>query len=97
MLDFTKAKDNEILVHPEDNWEAMCPVGADNKRNLCAHDECSNGDIDRVLESCDIVIDRTYHTKACQQSMMETFRTFCTIDTYGRLKGRVIISFISKT
>ena len=85
VLDFTKAKDNEILVHPEDNWEAMCPVGADNKRNLCAHDECSNGDIDKVLESCDVVIDRTYHTKACQQSMMETFRTFCTIDTYGRL------------
>lgn len=38
-----------------------------------------------MLESCDVVIDRTYHTKACQQSMMETFRTFCTIDTYGRL------------
>lgn len=36
LLDFTKAKDNEILVHPEDNWEALCPVGADNKRNLCA-------------------------------------------------------------
>ena len=85
LLDFTKAKDNEILVHPEDNWEALCPVGADNKRNLCAHDESSNGDIDKVLNECDIVIDRTYHTKACQQSMMETFRTFCTIDTYGRL------------
>ena len=85
LLDFTKAKDNEILVHPEDNWEALCPVGADNKRNLCAHDESSNGDIDKVLDECDIVIDRTYHTKACQQSMMETFRTFCTIDTYGRL------------
>ncbi len=26
-----------------------------------------------------------FHTKACQQTMMETFRTFCTIDTYGRL------------
>ena len=38
-----------------------------------------------MLDECDIVIDRTYHTKACQQSMMETFRTFCTIDTYGRL------------
>ena len=32
-----------------------------------------------------MVIDRVYHTKACQQTMMETFRTFCTIDTYGRL------------
>ena len=51
LLDFTKAKDNEILVHPEDNWEALCPVGADNKRNLCAHDESSNGDIDKVLDA----------------------------------------------
>lgn len=85
VLDFTTALDNPILVHPEDNWEALCPVGADNKRNLCAHDESSNGDIDKVLDDCDIIIDRTYHTKACQQSMMETFRTYCTIDTYGRL------------
>lgn len=85
VLDFTTALDNPILVHPEDNWEALCPVGADNKRNLCAHDESSNGDVDKVLNDCDIIIDRTYHTKACQQSMMETFRTYCTIDTYGRL------------
>ena len=85
VLDFTTALDNPILVHPEDNWEALCPVGADNKRNLCAHDESSNGDVDKVLDDCDIIIDRRYHTKACQQSMMETFRTYCTIDTYGRL------------
>jgi putative selenate reductase molybdopterin-binding subunit len=32
-----------------------------------------------------VIIDHVYHTKACQQTMMETFRTFCTIDTYGRL------------
>ena len=85
VLDFTKAKDNEILVHPEDNWESLAPVGADNKRNLCAHDECGNGDIDAVLAGCDVVIDHVYHTKACQQAMMETFRTYCSIDTYGRL------------
>ena len=36
ILDYHKALDNPILVHPEDNWEALCPVGADNKRNLCA-------------------------------------------------------------
>lgn len=85
LLDFRNAKDNEILVHPEENWESLCSVGADNKRNLCAHDESSSGDIDKVLEECDIIIDHVYHTKACQQTMMETFRTFCTIDTYGRL------------
>jgi CO/xanthine dehydrogenase Mo-binding subunit len=85
VLDFTTAKDNPVLVHPEENWESLCPVGADNHRNLCAHDESSFGDIDQVLLECDIVLDRVYHTKACQQTMMETFRTFCTIDTYGRL------------
>ena len=34
---------------------------------------------------CEVVVDRTYHTKACQQAMMETFRTYCSIDQYGRL------------
>ena len=85
VLDFRKALDNPVLVHPEENWESLCPVGADNKRNLCAHDESSQGDIEKVLGECEIVLDRVYHTKACQQTMMETFRTFCTIDTYGRL------------
>ena len=85
VLDFRTALDNPVLVHPEDNWEAQCPVGADNRRNLCAHEEDGQGDIDAVLRDCDIVIDRVYHTKACQQTPMETFRTFCTIDTYGRL------------
>lgn len=85
ILDFHESLDNKILVHPEENWESLCPVGADNKRNLCAHDECGAGDIEAVLADCDVVIDRVYHTKAVQQTMMETFRTFCTIDTYGRL------------
>lgn len=85
VLDFHKALDNKVLVHPEDNWESLCPVGADNKRNLCAHEVCENGDVDQVLNACDVVIDRVYHTKANQQTMMETFRTFCTIDAYGRL------------
>ncbi len=85
VLDFHTAKDNPVLVHPEDNWESLAPVGADNRRNLCAHDECGDGDIDAVLADCDVVIDRVYHTQACQQAMMETFRTYCEIDTYGRL------------
>lgn len=85
VLDFHTAKDNPVLVHPEDNWESLAPVGADNRRNLCAHDECGNGDIDAVLADCDVVIDRVYHTQACQQAMMETFRTYCEIDTYDRL------------
>lgn len=85
ILDFHEAKDNEILVHPEDDWKALCPVGADAKRNLCACGETYAGDVEAVLAECDVVLDRTYHTLADQQAMMETFRTFCSIDTYGRL------------
>ena len=85
LLDFRVAKDNAILVHPEENWESLCPVGADNKRNLCASQVSGHGDVEKVLSQCDVVVDQTYHTKACQQAMMETFRTYCSIDQYGRL------------
>ena len=86
VLDFHTALDNPTLVHPEDNWEALVPgIGADKNRNLCAHDESGEGDIEAVLAGCDVVIDHTYHTRACQQAMMETFRTYCSIDAYGRL------------
>lgn len=85
LLDFRKAKDNEILVHPEDNWESLCPVGADNKRNLCASEENIYGDLEGTFAKCKYVVEETYHTKANQQAMMETFRTYTYMDTYGRL------------
>lgn len=85
VLDFHTAKDHPVLVHPEDDWKALCPVGADNKRNLCASGEDSSGDVDAVFADCDVVMDETYHVKAVQQAMMETFRTCTYLDTYGRL------------
>ena len=85
VLDFRTALDNPVLVHPEDTWKAHCPVGADNKRNLCAHEVIEDGEVDKILAECDVVIDQTTHTKAVQQDMMEPFVTYCSIDTYGRL------------
>ena len=85
VLDFRTALDNPILVHPEEDWYPPCPVGGDNKRNLVASDKDQNGDVDAVLKDCDIVIDHTYHTRAFNQAMMETFRSYCEMDVYGRL------------
>ena len=85
VLDYHTAKDNPVLVHPEEDWKALCPVGADNKRNLCASGMDSDGDVDGVMKDCDIVMEGTYHVKAMQQSMMETFRTATYLDTYGRI------------
>lgn len=85
ILDFHTAKDNELLVHPEDNWVAPCEVGGNNRRNLVASERTSEGDVDAIMNDCDIVLDRTYHTKAYNQAMMETFRTYTSMDRYGRL------------
>ena len=85
VLDFRKAKDNPVLVHPEEDWKSLCPVGADNKRNLCSSGSESDGDVEAVLKDCDLVIERTYHTKADNQTMMETFRAFTYLDAFGRL------------
>ena len=85
VLDFRTAKDHPVLVHPEEDWFPPCPVGGDSRRNLVASDVNSDGDVDEVLSQCDIVLDRTYHTKAFSQAMMETFRTYTELDRYGRL------------
>lgn len=85
VLDMHKAKDNPILVHPEEDWKLKIPLGGDNKRNLCATAVEEHGDVDKVLAECKYTIERTYHTKANQQAMMETFRTACYLDHFGRL------------
>ena len=85
VLDFRTAKDNPVLVHPEDNWHMLCDLGGDNKRNLVGTTADADGDVEAVLSSCDVVLDRTYHTKAFNQAMMETFRTYTHLDRYGRL------------
>lgn len=85
VLDFRTAKDNPVLVHPEDNWHMLCDLGGDNTRNLVGTTSDAGGDIEAVLADCDVVLERTYHTKAYNQAMMEAFRTFTQLDRYGRL------------
>ncbi|MFV0314818.1 MAG: xanthine dehydrogenase family protein molybdopterin-binding subunit [Anaerotignum sp.] len=85
ILDFRKAKDATTIIHPEQDWKALVEVGGDNKRNLCASGVETHGDLDDVLSNCDVIISETYHIKAVQQAMMETFRSFTYFDTYGRL------------
>lgn len=85
VLDMHKAKDNPILVHPEEDWKLKIPLGGDHKRNLCATALEEHGDVDKVLGECKYTVEHTYHTRANQQTMMETFRTACYMDHFGRL------------
>ena len=85
VLDFRTALDNPTLVHPEDDWEPPCQVGGDPKRNLVASDDEIHGDVEGIMAQCDIVLERTYHTKAYNQAMMEPFTCYASFDRYGRL------------
>lgn len=85
VLDSHQAKDNEILVHPEEDWLAQVPVGGDARRNLVASEISGDGDVDAVLADCDEVLEHAYHMRSFNQAMMETFRTYTELDRYGRL------------
>ena len=41
VLDFHKAKDCEILIHPEENWEAKVPVDRKSTRLNSSHTDIS--------------------------------------------------------
>ena len=85
LLDFEKSIDNAIVVHEEEDYKCLCEIGNDVKRNIVSSGESVVGDVDAVLKECDVVLERDYHTKANAQAMMETMRSYCYIDTYGRL------------
>lgn len=85
LLDFEKSIDNAIVVHEEDDYKCLCEIGNDVKRNIVSSGENVVGDVDAVLKDCEVVLERDYHTKANAQAMMETMRSYCYIDTYGRL------------
>ena len=85
VLDFHKAKDNPVLVHPEDDWYPPVDVGGDVKRNVIAHELSGDGDVDAVISDCEVSFSHAYHMRAFNQAMMETFRTYTCLDRYGRL------------
>ena len=85
VLDFRKAIDHPVIVHQEEDYKTLCEIGNERLRNICSKGESHVGDVDAVLKNCEVVLKRTYHTKANAQAMMETFRSFAYLDAYERL------------
>ena len=85
LLDFTKALDNPIVVHPEDDVTFTFPQGGDVHRNLVCSGTSDYGDLDEAFAGSDLVFTRVYTSQATQTSPMETYRAFCTMDAFGRL------------
>lgn len=85
VLDFTKAIDNEVIVHNEDDYIPARFCQSDHKRNIEGFGSESHGDVDGEFAASEIIVDETYMVKAQEQSMMETFRTYTYLDHNDRL------------
>ena len=85
VLDPDQALDHPSIIHPENDYHVNFDIGNDATRNLCSSGEFSSGDVDAAFEQAEVLVDRTYETKANNQAMMETFRTFSYMDHTGRL------------
>lgn len=85
VLDFEKALDNEVLVHPEDGISTMFPIGFDPKRNIAATYDMHVGDVEDVFKKCDVIVDEVYYTQAQAHAMLETHSSNAYLDNQSRL------------
>jgi CO/xanthine dehydrogenase Mo-binding subunit len=85
VLDFEKAMDNDILVHPEEEIHEMFDIGFKPKRNIAASYQMEVGDVEDVLKSCDVTIDETFYTQAQAHVMLEPHTVNARMDYQDRL------------
>lgn len=84
VLDFEEAIGNKAMVHDEDR-HCNFDIGMQREKNIVSHHDYTNGDVEKVLSNCDIVIEETYYTQAQAHAMMETYRAYNYLDHTGRL------------
>ncbi len=84
VIDFEKAIDSKVIVHNED-VHCNFDIGMVREKNIVATHNYTKGNVEEVLESCDIVVEETYYTQAQAQAMMETYRAYNYLDHQGRL------------
>lgn len=84
VIDFETAIDNKTLVHEEDR-HCNFDIGMERERNIVSTHNYEKGNVEEVLNQCDIVVEETYYTQAQAQAMMETYRAYNYLDHLGRL------------
>ncbi len=85
ILDFETAMNHETVIHPEDGIHEMFPIGYEPKKNIAASYQMHIGDVEKVLESSDVVIQESFYTQAQSHSMMEPHTVNARIDFQNRL------------
>ncbi len=85
VLDFEKAKGHEVLVHKDDGTKSMFEIGHRPKENIAACYEMEIGDVNKTLESCDVVYEGRYYTQAQAHAMTEPHSCVSYLDQQDRL------------
>ncbi|MDY0010639.1 MAG: molybdopterin-dependent oxidoreductase [Candidatus Izemoplasmatales bacterium] len=85
VLDFETAKDNPIVIHPENEIHEMFDIGFKPKRNIAASYAMEIGDVKKTLSECDYVIKETFYTQAQAHVMLEPHTVNARMDYQNRL------------
>jgi len=85
VLDFEKAGESGIIIHPEDDVHCNFDIGMDKDKNLVSRQYTEMGNVEEELKKCEIVVEETYYTQAQAQAMMETHRSFTYQDHLSRI------------
>lgn len=85
ILDFEKALDNPILIHPEDGICEMFPIGFDPKRNLAASYHMEVGNTEEDLKNSDVILEQSFYTQAQAHAALEPHTVNARLDFQDRL------------
>lgn len=89
VLDMRKAQESKSQIHFRERCFTHMDKGFQPEKNIASIYKFAVGDVDKVLDQCDVVVDEEYYTQAAAHCMMETYRAFSYMDQYGKL---VIVS-----
>ncbi|MBE0701217.1 MAG: molybdopterin-dependent oxidoreductase, partial [Acholeplasmataceae bacterium] len=85
VLDFETAYEHQSIIHPEEGIHEMFPIGYEPKKNQAASYHMHIGDVEKVFESCDVIVDETFYTQAQAHTMMEPHTVNARLDFQNRL------------
>ena len=85
ILDYEKAYENEIVIHPEEGINEMFPIGFDPKKNVAASYEMHVNDVDETFKKCDYIVEETFYSQAQAHAMLEPHACNARLDEHNRL------------
>ncbi|HOK40547.1 MAG TPA: molybdopterin-dependent oxidoreductase [bacterium] len=86
VLDMMTAQEKgKPIIHDEKEARMILPLHYDKKKNLAAHAEMSDGDVEEALKNSEFIFDNEYEAHYAQHCPMEPHICITYFDAYNRL------------